>query len=344
MTGALLETLDVTRTFSVGAGIFRRKQMLTAVNGVSLKVEKGDVVGLVGESGCGKSTLALMLLGLLPASSGQILFDGSPVSTFTRLDLARRIQPIFQDPYSSLNPRKSIGDIIALPLHVHGTSSAAERRRKVEEIMELVGLPARYITNYPSQLSGGQRQRVAIARALIMRPEIVICDEPTSALDVSVQSQILNLLMDLRKELGLTYILISHNLAVVEHIATRVAVMYLGRIVEEKDTDSLFSRAEHPYTQALLASVLTPEPGLGIPDAQLGVEFPNPIDPPSGCTFHPRCPHAVDFCERKEPRPVARGHGSFTECHLYDPAEAQRFPRKARGELEPARSRVQAVP
>jgi peptide/nickel transport system ATP-binding protein len=256
--------------------------------------------------------------------------------------MARRIQPIFQDPYSSLNPRKSVGDIIALPLRVHGMANAAERKRKVEEIMDLVGLPKRYVTNYPSQLSGGQRQRVAIARALIMRPEIVICDEPTSALDVSVQSQILNLLMDLRKELGLTYILISHNLAVVEHIATRVAVMYLGRIVEEKETDALFRNAEHPYTQALLASVLTPEPGLGIPDAQLGVEFPNPIDPPSGCTFHPRCPHAVELCAEKAPSPVARGDGGFTECHLYDETVSHSF-EPERG-TDAAARRVRALP
>jgi peptide/nickel transport system ATP-binding protein len=325
MSEPILETCDVTRSFVVGAGIFSRKQSLKAVNGVSLQIHKGEVVGLVGESGCGKSTLALMLLGLLPASSGDILFDGRPVSRFARLELARRIQPIFQDPYSSLNPRKSVGDIISLPLRVHGVGSAAERQRKVDEIMELVGLPRRYLNNYPSQLSGGQRQRVAIARALVMRPEIVICDEPTSALDVSVQSQILNLLMDLRKELGLTYILISHNLAVVEHIATRVAVMYLGRIVEEKETEALVRRAEHPYTQALLASVLTPEPSLGIPDAQLGVEFPNPMDPPAGCTFHPRCPHAAPLCAQKAPRPVPRGPAAFVECHLYDEAESASF-------------------
>ena len=325
MSTPVLETCDVTRRFVVGAGIFRQKQSLKAVNGVTLRVHKGEVVGLVGESGCGKSTLALMLLGLLPPSSGDILFDGKPVSSFPRLELARRIQPIFQDPYSSLNPRKPIGDIISLPLRVHGVGSAAERQRKVDEIMELVGLPRRYLNHYPSQLSGGQRQRVAIARALVMRPEIVICDEPTSALDVSVQSQILNLLMDLRKELRLTYILISHNLAVVEHIATRVAVMYLGRIVEEKETEALFRRAEHPYTQALLASVLTPEPGLGIPDAQLGVEFPNPMDPPSGCTFHPRCAHAVGLCAQKAPRPVPRGTAEFVECHLYDEAESASF-------------------
>ncbi len=322
MTEPLLQSNDVSRLFTVGTGIFSKKQSLTAVNGVSLTVNKGDVLALVGESGCGKSTLALMLLGLLPASSGTILLNGQPVSSIPRLELARRVQPIFQDPYSSLNPRKTIGDIISLPLRVHEIGAPDERQRMLESIMDLVGLPKRYVTNYPNQLSGGQRQRVAIARALIMRPELVICDEPTSALDVSVQSQILNLLMDLREELGLTYVLISHNLAVVEHIATRVAVMYLGRIVEERETDALFTKAEHPYTQALLASVLTPEPRLGIPDSHLGIEFPNPIDPPSGCTFHPRCPHATDACGIRAPRQIPREDGAFVECHIYDDDEA----------------------
>lgn len=329
MTDPLLVTRDVTRTFTVGAGIFTRKQMLTAVNGVSLQVEKGDVLGLVGESGCGKSTLALMLLGLLAPNAGDILLTGTPVADIPRLELARRVQPIFQDPYSSLNPRKSVGEIISLPLRVHEIGEPGQRERQVEEMMELVGLPKRYYNNFPSQLSGGQRQRVAIARALIMRPELVICDEPTSALDVSVQSQILNLLMDLREELGLTYILISHNLAVVEHIATQVAVMYLGRIVEQKDTDSLFKKAEHPYTLALLQSVLTPEPRLGIPDAHLGIEFPNPLDPPSGCTFHPRCPHANLVCTRKAPRPIDRGNDGFVECHIYDDEESVTFKSEA---------------
>jgi peptide/nickel transport system ATP-binding protein len=322
MTAPLLQSNDVSRQFTVGAGLFSKKQPLMAVNGVSLNVEKGDVLALVGESGCGKSTLALMLLGLLPATAGDILLNGEPVSSFPRLELARRVQPIFQDPYSSLNPRKTIGDIISLPLIVHNIGAPGDRQRMLEEMMDLVGLPKRYITNFPSQLSGGQRQRVAIARALIMRPELVICDEPTSALDVSVQSQILNLLMDLREELGLTYVLISHNLAVVEHIATRVAVMYLGRIVEERETDALFTKAEHPYTHALLASVLTPEPRLGIPDSQLGIEFPNPIDPPSGCTFHPRCPHATDACGIRAPRQIPREDGAFVECHIYDDDEA----------------------
>lgn len=328
MTEPLLLSRDVTRTFRVGSGIFSKKQTLTAVNGVSLQVNKGEVLALVGESGCGKSTLALMLLGLLKPNGGEILLSGQPVSGIPRLELARKVQPIFQDPYSSLNPRKTIGDIISLPLRVHDIGASHERDQRVYEMMELVGLPRRCYTNFPSQLSGGQRQRVAIARALIMRPELLICDEPTSALDVSVQSQILNLLMDLRQELGLTYILISHNLAVVEHIATEVAVMYLGRIVEQKDTGSLFTNAEHPYTHALLASVLTPEPRLGIPDSQLGVEFPNPINPPSGCTFHPRCPNATEFCSREAPRTITRRDG-MVECHIYDEAAAVSFKSRA---------------
>jgi peptide/nickel transport system ATP-binding protein len=274
----ILETRDVRKTFTVGSGFFKPKRLLHAVNGVTVKVETGSVLGLVGESGCGKTTLARLLLGLETPSAGEILIDGAPVQSLGRRAMARRIQPIFQDPYSSLNPCKSIGSIISLPLRVHDVGAPGEWRTKVEEMMELVGLPRRLYTNYPNQLSGGQRQRVAIARALILRPEVVLCDEPTSALDVSVQAQILNLLQDLQQELGLTYLIISHNLAVVEHIATRVAVMYLGRIVEESDTRSLFNNPRHPYTRALLASVLTPEPELGVPDTHLGATFPNPVD------------------------------------------------------------------
>ncbi len=313
----ILETANVFRTFQVSSGFLKPKRPLHAVNGVTLRLAKGEVLGLVGESGCGKSTLAKMLLGLLPATSGDILISGEPIARLDRRATARRIQPIFQDPYSSLNPRKTIGDIITLPLRVHRVGASSEWPAKVRQIMDMVGLPHRYVGNYPSQLSGGQRQRVAIARALIMRPELVICDEPTSALDVSVQSQILNLLLDLQRELGLTYLLISHNLAVVEHMAHRVAVMYLGRIVEEAETDQLFHDPQHPYTRALLASVLTPEPGLGVPDAQLGTAFPNPIDPPPGCTFHPRCPHVMPVCRTIAPKPLATATGQV-ECHLYD--------------------------
>ena len=315
----MLEARDVGRTFHVSAGAFRAKRRLSAVEGVSLSVRAGEVVGLVGESGCGKTTLARMLLGLLSPTSGEIRIAGQPAATLSRRAVAALVQPVFQDPYSSLNPRKSIGSIIGLPLRVQGDGDSAAWRHRVEEMMERVGLSRALYDNYPSQLSGGQRQRVAIARALINRPRLVICDEPTSALDVSVQSQILNLLQELRRDLGLTYLLISHNLAVVEHMATRVSVMYLGRIVEEADTDTLFNAPKHPYTQALLASVLTPEPGLGVPDTQLGAAYPNPLDVPPGCRFHPRCVRVMEICKTVAPKPIAAG-GGFAECHLYGAA------------------------
>ena len=250
MAELMIDAKDVTRNFTISRGMFRGKQQLKAVNGVDLTVERGEVLALVGESGCGKTTLAKVLLGLLPQTSGTVELCGQPINDVPRLALARTIQPIFQDPYSSLNPRKTIGSIIALPMKVQGIADQDSMRRRVEETMDLVGLPPRLYDAFPNQLSGGQRQRVAIARALVNRPQIVVCDEPTSALDVSVQSQILNLLNDLRDELNLTYIIISHNLAVVEHIATRVAVMYLGRIVEIADTDTLFKDPQHPYTRA----------------------------------------------------------------------------------------------
>jgi len=234
--------------------------------------------------------------------------------------VARTIQPIFQDPYSSLNPRKTIGSIITLPLKVQGDPNPSTWEKRTHEIMELVGLPSRVFNAYPNQMSGGQRQRVAIARALINRPKLVICDEPTSALDVSVQSQILNLLQDLRAELGLTYLLISHNLAVVEHIATRVAVMYLGRIVELTDTAGLFDRPSHPYSRALLDSVLTPDPDLGVPDTHLGASYPNPLELPAGCTFHPRCLRAMPLCS-KVPPTQSSIPGGHVECHLYEEAK-----------------------
>ena len=324
MTAPILETRDIHCHFRVSTGFMKRKRPLYAVNGVSLRLWPGESVALVGESGCGKTTLAMMLLGLISPTAGDVRLQGEPITQLDQRSISRRVQPIFQDPYSSLNPRKTVEDIVSLPLRIHRLGTPEGRRRKVEEMMELVGLPRGYLSSLPNQLSGGQRQRVAIARALVMRPEIVICDEPTSALDVSVQSQILNLLLDLQRELNLTYLLISHNLAVVEHMAKRVAVMYLGRIVEETETPHLFSRQFHPYTQALLASVLTPEPGLGVPDTQLGVAYPNPLDLPSGCTFHPRCAHASAICSTMAPAAVAHGPTPLVECHLYGHEAAPR--------------------
>jgi peptide/nickel transport system ATP-binding protein len=313
---ALLRVQGLQRTFSVNAGMFRARRLLHAVNGVDISVERGDVLGIVGESGCGKSTLARMLLGLTPPTAGSIFLDGQDIATLDRKAVARRVQPVFQDPYSSLNPRRTVASIVSFPLEVHDIGTRAQRKTQAMEMLERVGLPARYADLTPGQLSGGQRQRVAIARALVMKPEIVVCDEPTSALDVSVQAQILNLLLDLRQEFNLTYVFISHNLAVVEHIATRLAVMYLGRVVEFADTRTLFARPQHPYTQALLASVLTPDTTLGIPDTGLGLAFPDPLNPPAGCTFHPRCPRRFSGCDRVAPQLLQSG-GAQVACHLF---------------------------
>ncbi|WP_353151847.1 oligopeptide/dipeptide ABC transporter ATP-binding protein [Pollutimonas bauzanensis] len=316
MSNPLIQAQGLQCSFTVNTGMFKPRQTLHAVNGVDLKVQRGEVLGIVGESGCGKSTLARMLLGLTPPTAGSVSINGQDIKDVDKRALARYVQPVFQDPYSSLNPRRTIASIVAFPLEVHGLGTATERRKKALDMMERVGLPSRHADSTPGQLSGGQRQRVAIARALVMNPEIVICDEPTSALDVSVQAQILNLLMDLRDEFNLTYVFISHNLAVVEHIASHVAVMYLGRIVEFSKTDSLFHNPRHPYTKALLASVLTPETGLGIPDMGLGLSFPDPINPPSGCPFHPRCQERLAHCASERPALVAGGQGEVA-CHLY---------------------------
>lgn len=263
----MLETRHARMAFDLPSPLFKPRRSHDAVKDVSLQVMKGETFAIVGESGSGKTTLARMMLGLLQPTGGDILLQGQPIAARGRIETARIVQPIFQDPYSSLNPHKTIESIISLPLRVHRIGNVHEQQRMVREMMDAVGLPARMANRYASQLSGGQRQRVAIARALIARPALIVCDEPTSALDVSVQSQILNLLQDLQRQLELTYVLITHNLAVVEHLADRVAVMYRGEVVEETQATALFARPRHPYTRSLLNSALTPEPGLGIPTA-----------------------------------------------------------------------------
>ena len=313
----LVQARALSQTYRISGGMFGPRRELRAVDRVSLSVGKGEIVAIVGESGCGKSTLAMMLLGLLPPTSGDILISGKPITSLGRTDLPRQMQPVFQDPYASLNPRRSVSAIVEEPLVIHRMGSAAERRRRVLDMLDAVGLPARLATAYPKQLSGGQRQRVAIARALIMRPALLICDEPTSALDVSVQSQVLNLLMELHGAFDLTYILISHNLAVVEHMAARVCVMHLGRIVEEGPIQDVFSNPRHPYTRVLLQSVLTPDPSLGVPRLALSsAQTPLAGELAHGCAFAPRCPMAFSPCS--DLAPALHGVGTaMVECHLY---------------------------
>jgi peptide/nickel transport system ATP-binding protein len=298
----LFELRGITKTYKVSQGLFSGSRPLHALRELSLQINRGEVLGLVGESGCGKSTLAKILLRLETPTSGELLFDGRPFTGIGIKAFSEIVQPIFQDPYSSLNPRKTIRQIVEMPLVVHGNRDKKDRRTRVERMLALMALPSRMLNVYPDQMSGGQRQRVAIARALITEPQMIICDEPTSALDVSVQAQVLNLLMSLRKEFNLTYLFISHDLAVVEHIADRVAVMYLGQVVEEAPVEQIFSSPRHPYTQALLQAILTPDAQKGVPDIDLGVAYPNPIDLPSGCAFHPRCPvAAMPECSQKNP-------------------------------------------
>jgi peptide/nickel transport system ATP-binding protein len=310
MSVAAIEVRRVRKTFAL-----RGDRRVVAVDDISFAIPSGGVLGVVGESGCGKSTLARLILGLLAPDSGEVAVEGLQVSGMDRKARARLIQPVFQDPFSSLNPLARIRDIVAMPLVAQGAFSRDEIARRVDEMLARVGLSPEMRRRLPAELSGGQRQRVAIARALVLRPRIVVCDEPTSALDVSVQAQILNLLAELRRDLGLTYLFISHNLAVVEHVASDVAVMYLGRLVEQAPTAALFAKPEHPYTKALLASVLTPEPGLGVPDVGLGDTLPDPANIPPGCRFHPRCPIAEPRCATAAP-PLKPRTGGGVECWL----------------------------
>jgi oligopeptide/dipeptide ABC transporter ATP-binding protein len=319
----LLEAAGLSKHFPIRVGGVLRRQTipLRAVDDVALRIEPGETLGLVGESGCGKSTLGRLLIRLLPPTAGDILFDGASITALSTADLRekrRSMQIIFQDPYGALNPRMSVEDIIMEPLLIHGARRNADTRRQVAVMLDLVGLPARVRDRFPHEFSGGQRQRIGIARALVLRPRFVVCDEPVSALDVSVQAQIVNLLQDLQGELGLTYLFIAHDLAVVKHISTRVAVMYLGKVVEVADKRTLYADPLHPYTKALIAAAPAGHPSLrgrGRRERLAG-DIPSAVYPPSGCRFHTRCPFVMEVCRAQEPRISEPAPGHQVACHL----------------------------
>ncbi len=318
----LLEVKGLRMHFPITEGVMTRRTVgeVKAVDGVSFSVARGETLGLVGESGCGKTTTGRCILRLETPTAGSIVYDGVDIAGLSQkqmVALRQRIQVIFQDPFSSLNPRMKIGQIIAEPMKVHGIEpDAAKRQARVRELLTICGLNARFADRYPHEMSGGQRQRVGIARALAMNPEFIVCDEPVSALDVSIQAQVINLLEDLRERFGLTYLFIAHDLSVVRHLCQRVAVMYLGRIVELADSDTLFDNPQHPYTKALLAAVPVPDPLIeqGRVFRPVQGEVPSPINPPSGCVFHPRCPIAVESCKQSRPESREIQPGHFVAC------------------------------
>src|SRR6516162_2322862 len=320
MPETVLEVRDLKKHFPVRKGLLQRAGgTVFAVDGVSFAIEAGETLGLVGESGCGKSTVGRTVLRLIEPTAGSIRLSGKDITVLNKSELRpyrRQMQIISQDPFSSLDPRMSAGDIVAEPMRVHGIASGKLVREKVATLFERVGLRRAQMDNYPHQFSGGQRQRIGIARALALQPKLIVGDEPVSALDVSIQAQVLNLMMDLQKELKLAYLFISHNLAVIEHISHRIAVMYLGRIVEYTDKHTLFARALHPYTEQLLLAVPVPDPRVKRPKRVLQGDVPSPINPPSGCHFHTRCPYAVERCRVETPMLREVRPGQQVACHL----------------------------
>ena len=306
MSDVLLSVKNLVKDYPIKGGFFSRVVgNVHAVSDVSFEIKKGETLGLVGESGCGKSTLGRCILRLIEPTSGQVLFKGQDITKLSPEEmrkLRRNMQIIFQDPYASLNPRMSIFDILSEPLEIHKIgANKVERKKRVQELLDLVGLRKESISRYPHEFSGGQRQRICIARALAVNPEFIVCDEPVSALDVSIQAQIVNLLQDLQKELKLTYLFIAHDLKVVEHISNRVAVMYLGKVAEITESESLYARPRHPYTKALLSAIPMPDPNYKKERILLPGDVPSPVNPPSGCYFHPRCYNAQEKCKKQAP-------------------------------------------
>ena len=321
----ILRVEDLHVYFPVTKGVLFKKQVgsVKAVDGVSFSLKRGETLGLVGESGCGKSTTGLALIHMLAATGGRILFEGDDITSFSKAqvkDFRRRVQMVYQDPYGSLNPRMKVSDIIGEPLEVHGLNKdRAQYRARIAELLDLVGLAPYMADRYPHEFSGGQRQRIGIARALALEPSLIVCDEPVSALDVSIQAQVVNVFMELQRRLGLTFIFIAHDLAVVRHISDRIAVMYLGRIVEIATRDELYKNPLHPYTIALLSAVPVADVETEEKRARVIVkgEVPSPLNPPSGCRFHPRCPMAMEKCKSEIPTLSDQGNGRVVACHLH---------------------------
>jgi oligopeptide/dipeptide ABC transporter ATP-binding protein len=316
---SLLSVKNLKKYYPVQKSFFARSDaVVKAVDGVDLKIEEMDTFALVGESGCGKSTLARLILNLEVPTQGQVDFRGQRISGLGQRAMKpfrKRMQMIFQDPQSSLNPRKRIRQIIEEPLIVHGGENSSQRRARVQEMMDVVGLRPEMIDRYPHEFSGGQRQRVGIARALILQPSFLVCDEPVSALDVSIQAQVINLMIDLQEKFNLTYLFISHDLSVVEFISTRIGVMYLGKLVEVAPRQELYRSPQHPYTKSLLAAVPVPDPQVSLPENILEGDVPSPISPPAGCHFHPRCPQARPICSEEAPSLKETVHGHYVACH-----------------------------
>ncbi|MBC7544820.1 MAG: dipeptide ABC transporter ATP-binding protein, partial [Candidatus Sericytochromatia bacterium] len=330
----LLEVNNLTKHFIKTKGLLFTKQVgaVRAVDGLSFKIYKGETLGMVGESGCGKSTTGRVILKLTEPTSGQIIFEGQDITNFTSAQmrpLRREMQIVFQNPYSSLDPRMTIGDTIAEPLRIHKTHAGPGLTRRVRELLDIVGLNPAFAERYPHEFSGGQRQRIGIARALAVNPKFIVADEPVSALDVSIQAQVLNLLDDLQSEFGLTYLFIAHNLSTVRHISDRIAVMYLGTMVELTDRNRLYESPMHPYTQALLSAIPVPDPTVKRQRMLLEGDIPSPENPPPGCRFSTRCPHAKPVCSQHVPafRDVDKDH--FVACHMYDPAHNAPWPQPA---------------